>query len=46
MYDFHKVKHDAEDNEWKHKYFRRDKPELLHEIKRKLSENNGTNSDL
>ncbi|EGR28112.1 hypothetical protein IMG5_182970 [Ichthyophthirius multifiliis] len=39
MYDFHKVRHDSEENEWRHKLFRKGYPHLLCEIKRKIHDN-------
>ncbi|KAL4510671.1 hypothetical protein ABPG72_004825 [Tetrahymena utriculariae] len=38
MYDFHKLRHDSEENEWRHRLFRRGYPNLLCEIKRKINE--------
>lgn len=42
MYDFHKVREGLCDNAFKHPLFRRDKPELLKDIRRKTAEHNGT----
>ncbi|KAM3130557.1 hypothetical protein pb186bvf_017366 [Paramecium bursaria] len=38
MYDFHKSRHDNNDNEFKHKLFRRGQRELLSKIKRKTND--------
>jgi heat shock transcription factor 1 len=38
MYDFHKLRHDTEENEWKHRLFRRGNRAALADIKRKISE--------
>eukprot|EP01016_Furgasonia_blochmanni_P007474 TRINITY_DN1299_c0_g1_i2.p1 TRINITY_DN1299_c0_g1~~TRINITY_DN1299_c0_g1_i2.p1 ORF type:complete len:713 (-),score=179.22 TRINITY_DN1299_c0_g1_i2:458-2596(-) len=39
MYDFHKTRHDNNENEFRHRQFRRGYKNLLGEIKRKTSEN-------
>jgi heat shock transcription factor 1 len=43
MYDFHKLRQDFDENEWRHKLFRRGNKQGLADIKRKIYENNTTN---
>ena len=38
MYDFHKIRNDNNENEFRHKYFRKGCKQLLCEIKRKHGE--------
>ena len=38
MYDFHKTRHDNNENEFKHKLFRKGQKNLLSQIKRKTNE--------
>merc|ERR1712087_373779 len=38
MYDFHKLRHKGEVKEFKHIYFCKHRPDLLHQIKRKTPE--------
>ncbi|CAK93678.1 unnamed protein product (macronuclear) [Paramecium tetraurelia] len=44
MYDFHKTRHDNNENEFKHKLFQRSKKHLLSQIKRKTNEVKEQNS--
>ncbi|CAD8211108.1 unnamed protein product [Paramecium pentaurelia] len=44
MYDFHKTRHDNNENEFKHKLFQRGKKELLSQIKRKTNDQKEQNS--
>ncbi|CAD8187500.1 unnamed protein product [Paramecium octaurelia] len=44
MYDFHKTRHDNNENEFKHKLFQRSKKHLLSQIKRKTNDVKEQNS--
>ncbi|KAJ0407469.1 hypothetical protein P43SY_005010 [Pythium insidiosum] len=44
LYGFHKTVLDSKRLEFQHPYFKRDRPDLLHLIKRKVSSNSGNNS--
>ncbi|CAD8200691.1 unnamed protein product [Paramecium octaurelia] len=44
MYDFHKTRHDNNENEFKHKLFQRGKKNLLSQIKRKTNDQKDQNS--
>ncbi|CAD8194636.1 unnamed protein product [Paramecium pentaurelia] len=44
MYDFHKTRHDNNENEFKHKSFQRGKKHLLSQIKRKTNDQKEQNS--
>ena len=41
MYDFHKSRNQNNENEFRHKLFKRDNYAILSEIKRKITENEG-----
>ncbi|GLD94377.1 hypothetical protein PINS_up002988 [Pythium insidiosum] len=43
LYGFHKTVLDSKRLEFQHPYFKRDRPDLLHLIKRKVSSNSGNN---